>query len=550
MGPALSPDGASVVFSRDDESGSRDLYITRIGGSGAQRLTVAPEPDRFPAWSPDGAEIAFLRQMEPNAFDLIIEPAVGGHERRITTVFLMPVDFLGSPPLAWTPQGDSLLFTSRDDDGAAYHIYRLTLATGERVSLTTGDNVYDTSPAMSPDGRWLAFVRHADFATHMRGTLIVQRLGADAGARESIVVPVNAPEKTIGDAVHSPHWSADGRHLTFVAGVELREWELGATESRLVSPGAAYFGGITGAGDISALTMVRDGHRARAVVARINLTSDIFALPLDPSTHAGAGPPIARLASSAGDIHPRFSPDGRRVAFVSTRDGRPELWIAMAEGSAPTQLTNMNSPIVGFPRWSPDGKRIAFHAQVGKEREVFVVDPDGGVPQRIAVGCCMDWSARGDYVYAMEIGEEHKLSRTRTADGQHEPLFTGSFPTLTVDGSRLLYGKLGERNVYARAVDGDLRSNPEEILVTDAAYPAGIAATTDGFFYLGYTPEKRRPPVRFYDYATHTARTVAIISGRSAEILTLSPDETELLYGAQAESGADLVLLEFGEPWR
>jgi len=489
--------------------------------------------------------------MGPSSFDLFVVPAVGGRERRITTVFLRPADIFASPPLAWTPQGDGVLFTTRssDDDAAAHHIYRLTLATGELVPLTTGDDVYDTSPAMSRDGRWLAFVRHPDFLTHLRGTLIVQPLGADAGARESIVVPLNAPENTTGDAVHSPLWSADGRYLTFVAGVELREWELGDAESRLVYPGAAYFGGITLAGDISALTMVRDGPRARAVVARIGPTSDIFALPLAPSTHEVTGPPVARLVSSAGDAHPRFSPDGHRVAFVSTRDGRPDVWIAMADGRDPTRLTKMGQRIVGFPRWSRDGERIAFHSQVGLERQVFVVDPDGGVPQRIAAGCCVDWSLDGEYIYAMDVGQVPTLSRIRVADGQREPLFTGLFPTLTADGSRLLYGRQGEQNVYARAVVGDLRNNPEEILVTDA-FPAGIAATPDGFFYLGYTPENRSPPVRFYDYATHSARTVANISGRGVEILTVPPDGTELVYGAQAESGADLVLLEFGEPWR
>jgi hypothetical protein len=104
--------------------------------------------------------------------------------------------------------------------------------------------------------------------------------------------------------------------------------------------------------------------------------------------------------------------------------------------------------------------------------------------------------------------------------------------------------------VYARAVDGDVRSNAEETLVTDSAYPIGVAAMADGFLYIGYTPDGQSPTIRFYDYSTRSARTVARLPGRSVETLTVSPDGSELLYAAQAESGADLVLLEFGQPWR
>jgi Tol biopolymer transport system component len=60
LAPTLSPDGDSVAFSWDGQDGNRDLYMTRIGGSGVAQLTDAAEPDRFPAWSPSGADIAIL----------------------------------------------------------------------------------------------------------------------------------------------------------------------------------------------------------------------------------------------------------------------------------------------------------------------------------------------------------------------------------------------------------------------------------------------------------------------------------------------------------
>jgi Tol biopolymer transport system component len=550
LAPALSPDGESVVFSRDDEDGNLNLHVARIGGPGAAQLTNAPEPDRFPVWSPDGAHIAFLRQIGPNAFHLIIIPAVGGRERQISTVFIRPRDIYGSPPLAWTPDSNGLVFTTRsgDDIASAHHLYRLTLATGEVQQITTGDKVYDTSPAISADSRWLAFVRHIDFLTHVRGVLIVQPISDNT---EPIVVPVlSTGEETPGDAVHSPSWSPDGRYLTFVAGVNLLEWELGAAAARLVYAGRGHLGGMTPDGDISALTMVREGSKARAVVASINRSADIHALPLDPLTHEAAGPPVPRITSSAGDVSPDFSSDGRRVAFVSDREGGMDVWIAAANGADQWRVTSLQARILGYPRWSPDDERIAFHTFVGTERRVFLIDPHAGVPQPVSAGCCASWSPSGDYLFVTDVGESHTLSRVRIADGQREALFTGGFAAVTADGSRLLYGKLGEQSVYARSIAGDLRGNAEESLVTDSAYPGGITPTADGFFYFGSVPEHGSPTLRFYEYATRAARTVALLPTSGIEVSTLSPDGTELLYPAQARSVADLVLLEFGERWR
>jgi len=172
------------------------------------------------------------------------------------------------------------------------------------------------------------------------------------------------------------------------------------------------------------------------------------------------------------------------------------------------------------------------------------VDPDAGVPQRITEGCCLEWSGDGT-LYVTDFVGDHMISRFRLADGQRERLFAGGFPSLTADGQTLLYGKIGDRNLYARAVDGDIRNNPESVLLTDSAYPSATAVTADGFFYVRYSPASEPGQIRFYDYATRATRAIADVPTGVAELLTLSPDGTELMYGAQRDSGADLWLLEF-----
>jgi Tol biopolymer transport system component len=441
-----------------------------------------------------------------------------------------------------------VIFTTRsgEDVASPFHLYRLTIASGETARLTSGADVYDTSPAVSTDGRWLAFVRHDGSAVHARGTLMVQSLKPAASQQQPIEVPVPSTPNGVPPAyvIHSPSWSQDGRFLTFVLGNDLFEWEHGAQASRLVYAGAGRLVGLTLAGDLPALTMVRGSERNRAVIGSIEQSSDIFALPVSPDTHEALGPAVPRFESTAGDIQPSFSPDGR-VAFVSARDGARNVWVAPSDGGDPKRLTDLQSPIVGFPRWAPDGRRIAFHASDGAVRQIHVVKPDAGVPQRIAEGCCAAWSTDGTHLYATDLAAQPALSRIRVSDGQREPLFPGAFASLTADGATLLYGKVGEQNLYARALDGDLRSNPEEVLLTDSAYPSAIAPTADGFFYIAYSAAGEPGRIRFYDYATRESRLIARTPAGVAEVLSLSSDETELLYSAQRTSGADLWLLEF-----
>jgi dipeptidyl aminopeptidase/acylaminoacyl peptidase len=77
-----------------------------------------------------------------------------------------------------------------------------------------------------------------------------------------------------------------------------------------------------------------------------------------------AGGPPRRLTTTPGtNTHPRWSPDGKTIAFVSGRGGSPQVWLLPVDGGEPRQLTKL--PIgVGGPIWSPTGEHIAFAAEV------------------------------------------------------------------------------------------------------------------------------------------------------------------------------------------
>lgn len=96
---------------------------------------------------------------------------------------------------------------------------------------------------------------------------------------------------------------------------------------------------------------------------------------------------VAALSKVASATSPSFSPDGRRIVFISNESGLPQAWIVPAAGGTPVRLTKTEDP-VGSVEWSPDGSRIAFTISPGggMNTQVWLVAPDGTNPKRITDG--------------------------------------------------------------------------------------------------------------------------------------------------------------------
>jgi len=95
------------------------------------------------------------------------------------------------------------------------------------------------------------------------------------------------------------------------------------------------------------------------------------------------GKNIERLTvHTARDIHPRFSPDGRSIAFSSDREGNMDVYLIPSSGGAVKRLTihSADETVLG---WTPDGKNVLFASQRGEDfmGKLYVVSVDGGMPR-------------------------------------------------------------------------------------------------------------------------------------------------------------------------
>src|SRR5216117_2505606 len=77
------------------------------------------------------------------------------------------------------------------------------------------------------------------------------------------------------------------------------------------------------------------------------------------------------------NLSPTFSPDGQRIAFVSTRPGLPQIYVMAADGTDQQLFAPFDYGVTGSsnaPDWSPDGQSVAFHRDMGGTLQVFVLD--------------------------------------------------------------------------------------------------------------------------------------------------------------------------------
>jgi Tol biopolymer transport system component/DNA-binding winged helix-turn-helix (wHTH) protein len=336
--PSFSPDGGHIAFTwRPPESDNDDIYVLRIGDLQATRLTSNPALDKSPAWSADGRQIAFIRRKGSSGEILLISPA-GGPEQKVVETWATSV--------AWSADSRTLAFIDRAAGEDVHSIFLVPAAGGAKrqVTFPAAEKTYgDSSPAISPDGRMLAFVRQL---TYDVADVFVQPLDA-----------VKARRLTFDKRqVRGLAWMSDGQELIFSSNRNGRHQLWRVKVSGTAQPTV-----------VEGITEARSPAVSNSRLVYQALTEDYNVRLLNRGADGAwdASKPAFFAASIRDEQSPRVSPDSRRLSFVSDRSGWFEVWVcAYPEASDCRPLTSFRQGYVGSPSWSPDSQRIAFDARV------------------------------------------------------------------------------------------------------------------------------------------------------------------------------------------
>jgi dipeptidyl aminopeptidase/acylaminoacyl peptidase len=298
-----------------------------------------------------------------------------------------------------------------------------------------------------------------------------------------------------------------------------------------------------------------DGRHVAFSVTRYDLAknagnSDIWRVPVS------GGPPEQLTRSEKRDNNPRWSPDGKKMAFISSREGGPQVWILDAASGEAQKLTSISTGADGVI-WSPDGRRLAFTSEVypdcpsdacnktrndaaetskvkakifdrllyrhwdswkdGKRTHIFVVPAAGGEPRDVTPG---DYDA---------------------------PPFSLGGPTdydFSPDGRELCFARNTDKveatstnvDLWTVAVEG---STPQKI-TTNPAYDGSPLYSPDGRF-IAYRTQRRpgfesdRFEIMVYDRTNRTSKSVSSDLDRSVDGMVWGADSQSIYFTAGDE---------------
>jgi dipeptidyl aminopeptidase/acylaminoacyl peptidase len=270
-------------------------------------------------------------------------------ERRFSIDDLLKVRRVSDPQLS--PKGDLVALTITDVDKAANksstQIYLVPLGGGETRQLTN-DESSSSSPRWSPDGEKLAFISARD------GESQIWTIDVSSGALKKIT--------SISTGAGDPVWSPDGKWLAFVSDVypECKDDACNKRRSEEVAQNKVK-------AHVAERLLYRhwkswkDGLRTHVFVVA---STGGEARDLTPGDYDA--PPF----SLGGMTDYAFSPDSKDLAFTSNHDKveatstNGDVWLVSIKGGAARNFTVANRGYDGSPRFSPDGRYLAYRSQV------------------------------------------------------------------------------------------------------------------------------------------------------------------------------------------
>ena len=442
--PRWSPDGKRIAYlsNKDD---APQIYVRWMDGGLTQAVTNSMTPPSTPTWSPDGNSIAFLglvRQpalvvgqplaappgatwaappkytdklvfrfdgvgdVPPGFVQVFVVPAEGGTARQLTSG-----DFnhggtpYGGGSIAWTPDGSEVIIPARRGERPEWNsreseLFAVAVKDGALRRLTDRFGP-DQSPAVSPDGKLIAYTGFDDRKQGYQNTLLYL-MNRDGSGKRIL-------SSRIDNGVGSPVWAADGK------GVYVQYDERGNTKVALVALDGSYrvaakdLGSGTSAYSGGSFSVSKDGSIAFSLSTPSQLSEVALVRPASAAT-AAAKTLTAINADILGD---RTIGQVEEIWWKSSKDSLPiQGWIIKPPGFDPSRKYPMILEIHGGPfanygdRFDEEKQLMAAAGYV-----VLYTNPRGSTSYGEKFGNLIHHAYPGDDFYDLNSGVDAVVAK-------------------------------------------------------------------------------------------------------------------------------------------
>jgi Tol biopolymer transport system component len=388
--PLYSPDGTQLAFV-SNRTGNGDVYVLTLATGDTRRITWDDVNDQLDGWSRDGKWLYFSSTSHDIAGMSDVyrvrtsggTPMVVAGDRYATEYWSAPapdgstiaITARGMPFAQWWRNGHSHL-----DESEIWFVHDVApgSAATPRYEPVTGGGAKSGWPMWSPDGATIYFMSDGS------GSETLWSRAASGGEPRQLT-------RFASGRLLWPAISADGQAITFERDFGVWTYDVASGQAHQVNvalrgapagPGTEH---LTLTNGIQQLALSPDAKKVAFVVH-----GEVFA------ASAKDGGDAARVTETPGaEEQIAWAPDSRRLAYASDRDGAWHIWLYDFGTRTEKQLTHGRENDI-TPRWSPDGKQLAFERG---GRELRVLDVASGTDRKLATA----WLSIPPFVDTREV---------------------------------------------------------------------------------------------------------------------------------------------------
>ena len=297
----ISPDEQHVAYISTTQDGRSSVWVAPVTGGSPQQIAGDAGYNRNTVWHPDSKRIFYSANVD-GIYQIFLANVDGRKSAQVTN------SDVNSFVLDVSPDGARILYGSTKEES---DVWGVTVAGGAETALTS-DLGSELWPDIAPDGKTIAYqaIRNLSQGDKISNCSILIR---QTSANEPI---------RLADDGALPQWSPDGNQIAFM---------------RLT-------------GDVQSLWVTQTvGGQNKPLVAGGLVRIENTLLPY--------------LSVHTSNFS--WSPDGKKIAYVSDKNDRQNLWTIAADGSGESQITSNSDPnlFLSCPLWSADGNRIAYSSK-------------------------------------------------------------------------------------------------------------------------------------------------------------------------------------------